>query len=69
MNYNDLRTQQTPETSQIIRQRIDIARKIQLERYQGQNIYSNSQLTPKLLKKYCKLDTKEQSLLEEAFIK
>lgn len=69
MNYSDLKAQQARETSQDIRQRIDIARKIQLERYQGQNIYFNSQLTPKSLKKYCKLDTKEQSLLEEAFIK
>jgi magnesium chelatase family protein len=51
MNYNDLKTQQARETSQDIRQRIDIARKIQLERYQGQNIDFNSQLTPKSLNK------------------
>jgi magnesium chelatase family protein len=69
MNYNDLRVQEAQESSLEIRQRVDIARKIQLTRYQGQSIYFNSQLTPNLIKKYCRLDAKEQSLLEEAFEK
>jgi magnesium chelatase family protein len=69
MNYKELQVQEKQESSAEIRDRISIARKLQLERYQGQNIYFNSQLTPRTLKKYCKLEAKEQSLLEEAFIK
>jgi magnesium chelatase family protein len=69
MKYKELQIQEKQETSADIRKRIDIARKIQLERYQGQNIYFNSQLTPRTIKKYCKLESKEQSLLEQAFIK
>lgn len=69
MNYKELQLSQTQETSEDIRRRVDIARKIQMERFQGQKIYFNSQLTPRTIKKYCNLDTKEQKLLEEAFIK
>ncbi|MHB8132144.1 MAG: YifB family Mg chelatase-like AAA ATPase, partial [Mobilitalea sp.] len=69
MNYKELQLQQKQETSEDIRKRVDIARKIQLDRYHGQNIYFNSELTPRTIKKYCKLEPKEQSLLEEAFIK
>lgn len=69
MNYNDLRSKVMEENSETIRARVSKARKIQLERYQGQNIYFNSQLTPKTIKKYCKLEAKEQALLEEAFVK
>jgi magnesium chelatase family protein len=69
MNYQDLHVQEKQESSEAIRKRVSIARKLQLERYEGQNIYFNSNLTPRTIKKYCKLDAKEQSLLEEAFIK
>lgn len=69
MNYKELQLQEKQENSEAIRERVSLARKIQLERYEGQNIYFNSQLTPKTIKKYCKLEAKEQALLEEAFIK
>lgn len=69
MNYRELQLQQKQETSKDIRNRVSIARQIQLERYKGQNIYFNSGLTPRTIKKYCKLEAKEQALLEEAFIK
>ncbi len=69
MNYKDLNVQEKQESSEEIRKRVEIARRLQLERYEGQNIYFNSNLTPRTIKKYCKLDAKEQSLLEEAFIK
>ena len=37
------------ETSDIIRKRVIAARKIQFERYKNDNIYTNSELTPKLI--------------------
>lgn len=69
MNYKELQVQTKQETSVEIRRRISLARQIQLDRYRGQSIYFNSQLTPRSIKKYCSLEPKEQSLLEEAFIK
>jgi magnesium chelatase family protein len=69
MNYKELQVTEKQETSEDIRKRIDIARQIQMERYKGQNIYFNSQLSPRTIKKYCRLDSKDQTILEQAFIK
>ena len=69
MNYKDLQIQSKQENSNQIRTRVSKAREIQLDRYKKQNIYFNSQLTPSMIKKFCKLEIKEQVLLEEAFIK
>lgn len=69
MNYKELQLQEKQESSEDIRNKVAIARKIQLDRYQGQNLWFNSQLTPRNIKKYCKLEPREQSLLEEAFVK
>jgi magnesium chelatase family protein len=69
MVYKELQVEDKQETSEEIRTRVSLARQIQLERYRGQNFFFNSGLTPRTIKKYCKLDMKEQSLLEEAFIK
>ncbi len=54
------------ESSEKIRQRVVLARNIQLERYKNTGIYTNSELTPKLIKKYCHLDEAASSLLKEA---
>ena len=45
------------------------ARKLQQNRYKKESIYSNSQLTPRLIEKYCKLDEQSKMLLELAFNK
>ena len=55
------------ESSEMIKQRVNMARKIQLKRYKEDKIYSNSQLTPKLVERYCKLDEEGQQLMKEAF--
>ena len=57
------------ETSKEIQTRVNIARKIQIERLKKYNISSNSQLSTKLVKKYCVVDTKGKILLESAFKK
>ena len=57
------------ETSESIRQRVNSARQIQLKRYKDYSIYSNSELTPKLISKYCKLNPQCKKILESAFEK
>ena len=69
IDYKELQEKKLEETSSDIRKRIYKARQIQMERYAGQGIWSNCQLSPKSIKKYCKLDLKEQNLLEQAFVK
>lgn len=69
INYKELAITQKEESSEEIRKRVRIARNIQFDRYKEQNIYFNSQLNPRGIKNYCKLDTKEQALMEDAFVK
>lgn len=68
VKYKNLDSDEKIETSEEIKQRVNRARKIQQERYLGQ-ILSNSELTPKLIDKYCKLDEKGKKILEDAFNK
>lgn len=69
VNYEELKNKKVEESSLDIRTRVLAARKIQLERYDKEGIYYNSQLTPKLIEKYCVLKSKEEELLKQAFIK
>ena len=55
------------ESSKIIKERVNNARKIQNERYKNENIFSNSDLTPKLIERYCKIDKESEELLEISF--
>ena len=57
------------ESSKNIKSRVNQCRKIQLERYKEEKIYSNSELTPKLIKKYCQIDTSASKILNFAFEK
>ena len=39
------------------------------QRYKNENIFSNSELTPKLIEKYCKIDEESKKILQIAFEK
>ena len=67
VKYQKLKEDGQAETSKNIRERVNKARKIQIERYKNYGIYSNSQLTPKLIDIYCKIDSKSSKLLQVAF--
>lgn len=69
VKYSKLESNERIETSEEIKSRVNKARKIQLERYKNNNIFSNAELTPKLIEKYCVLDTKSKEILENAFNK
>ena len=69
VKYQKLDSDERIETSEDIKKRVNKARKIQIERYKEAKILSNSELTPKLIEKYCKLDQREKKILEDAFNK
>lgn len=69
VDYKSLESEEEQETSEEIRKRVNKARRIGYERYKKYGIYSNSELTPELIKKYCKLGSSEKKILEEAFNK
>ena len=64
-----LNTQPAVETSADIRKRVIRARKIQAERYKNDGILTNSELTSKLIKKYCQVDKPSSELLKVAVVK
>lgn len=57
------------ESSSIIKERVNKARKIQEKRFKEYSIYSNSELTPKLLEEYCKLDANTNNMLNDSIEK
>ena len=67
VEYRELRGEKIEGKSEDIRYRVNKAREIQLERYKGDNIYSNSQLNPKNIKKYCKLNKEADKIMKNAF--
>ncbi len=56
LNESELLNAPTGESSSLIRERIKKARKIQQRRFSNKNIFSNSQMNPSDLQKYCSLD-------------
>ena len=69
IKYKKLASEDRIETSEEIKKRVDKARKIQLERYKKDGIFSNSELTPSLSNIYCKLDLKSKEIVQNAFDK
>lgn len=64
-----LNTKTEEEPSSQIRKRVIKARKIQSDRYKNENILTNSELTPKLVKKYCKIDKASEAIFKSAIVK
>ncbi|QQR80926.1 MAG: YifB family Mg chelatase-like AAA ATPase [Deltaproteobacteria bacterium] len=66
VSYTELSSLQEGESSAVIRQRVLKVREIQRQRFQGSMIRNNAQMTSRFLRKYCRLDLKENQLLERA---
>lgn len=67
VKYKNLESIGKEESSEVIKKRVDKARKIQVERYKEYGIFSNSELTPSLSELFCKLDCKSKRLIQDAF--
>ena len=67
VKYLKLQSNKKIETSEKIKSRVNIARKIQQERYKEHKIFSNAELNSKLITKYCKLDKSCEQIMQSAF--
>lgn len=67
VKYEKLKCDERVEKSEDIRKRVNDARKAQLERYKKYQIYSNAELPPRLIDKFCKLNSESKKILERAF--
>ena len=67
VEFDDLTTHELEEPSSAIKQRVNKARQIQLNRFKQTKIYSNSKMSDKEFKEYCTLNKECTDLLEHAF--
>lgn len=66
IEYEQLNGQES-ESSEVIRERVKSARRMQLTRYNDEDFEFNAQLTPKKIKSYISLGQKETDFLQQAF--
>ena len=69
VKYEELSGKEKSESSKVIAERVQKARDIQLERFKGTNIRTNSQITPDLLHEVCIMDEQAGQFLKNAFEK
>lgn len=66
VELKDLDTNLPQEDSETIRKRVERVRKIQKERFESENIFFNSQMSPKHIKKFCIMQEEAKELLKKA---
>jgi magnesium chelatase family protein len=67
--YKDLAGGRSAEPSETIRQRVVSARNTQLRRFFDEHVYSNAQMGPRLIRKYCVLNSACERIMENAVTK
>ena len=67
VKYKELRGEGATEDSAAVRERVERARRCQLERFAAEkHVYANAQMPPKLIRKYCAISAEGEKLLETA---
>lgn len=67
VSYSDLSADTVEETSAQIKKRVERARAIQQNRYKNDGIYTNSQLSSAMIRKYCCITPEIKEMLRSAF--
>jgi magnesium chelatase family protein len=69
VKYSDLSSKAPGESSGSIRERVTRARQRQQQRFQKERVFANAQMTPRLIRQHCEIDTESQRHLEQAMTK
>ncbi len=70
LEYTEMSNPEMSESSEQIKSRVDAARAIQISRFSKESgVYCNSQMSSKLVEKYCVLDSISSKLLEKSVVK
>lgn len=67
VNFGELTSASSGESSASIKERVNRTREIQQQRYKGTGISCNARLTPSMLRKFCSLTDSAKRLLKDAF--
>ena len=67
IKFKELSSDRKGESSAIIRERVQLARGVQLERFENEkDLFSNADMQPAEIRTYCKIDESSQELLKTA---
>ncbi|KPK29006.1 MAG: hypothetical protein AMJ61_00540 [Desulfobacterales bacterium SG8_35_2] len=70
VRYKELAAELTGESSEVIRERVQKAREIQLERFrESKKLFCNADMQSREIRKHCKIDDQGQELLKMAITK
>jgi magnesium chelatase family protein len=66
VKFKELASETPSESSAAIRERVVGARQVQQQRFAGEKLFSNAQMSPRLIRKHCVIDLSSKALLEKA---
>lgn len=69
VNFEELSDTTKGESSEIIRARVNTARRIQIKRFEGTSVTCNSNMSPEMTRKYCILTDSASAMLKASFDK
>jgi magnesium chelatase family protein len=69
VEFEHIASKAKEESSEVVRQRVQAARKIQAERFKGTEITCNARITPNKLQEFCPMDDSALSLIKDVFDK
>lgn len=67
VEYEAMRRREQPESSAVIRQRVNAAREVQKQRFASTEVSCNAYMTPAMIGRYCRLDDAGEKLMQGAF--
>ena len=67
VEFEAMRRKEQPESSAVIRQRVNAAREVQKQRFAGTEVSCNAYMTPAMIGRYCRLDDAGEKLMQGAF--
>ena len=67
VEYEAMRRKDTPESSAVIRERVNAAREVQKQRFSGTEVSCNAYMTPAMIGQFCRLDEAGEKLMHSAF--
>ena len=67
VEYEAMRRREQPESSAVIRRRVNAAREVQKQRFAGTEVSCNAYMTPAMIGRYCQLDDAGERLMQGAF--
>ena len=65
--YEELAAKEKPESSAVIRERVEYARKLQSERYAGLGFYNNASMPDSMLEEFCPMEDDAESMFGKMY--